>query len=108
VQAITGDGRFVAYQYDSYGDLVTVTLPDSSQCQYQYQHYSFITNNATITDSTHLISQEIKPSGRIVANAYDAMRRVVTQESTVGTNLVLYTNAYFFYTNNFTTNNYLT
>jgi RHS repeat-associated protein len=108
VQALTGDGRFVSYQYDSYGDLVTVTLPDSSQCQYAYQHYTFTTNNSTITDSTHLISQEIKPSGRVVANAYDAMRRVVTQASTVGTNLVLYTNAYFFYTNNFTTNNYLT
>lgn len=108
IQAITGDGRFIAYQYDSYGDLVTVTLPDASQCQYQYQHYTFTTNGATITDSTHLISQEIKPSGRIVANAYDAMRRVLTQASTVGTNLVLYTNAWFFYTNNFTTNNYLT
>jgi RHS repeat-associated protein len=102
IQALTGDGRFVTYVYDSYGDLITATLPDNSQCQYQYQHYSFTTNSTTVTDSYHLISQEIKPSGRVVANAYDSLRRVVTQASTVGTNLVLATNAWFFYTNNIT------
>jgi len=102
IQAMTGDARFVYYQYDNYGDLVNVTLPDSSQEQFQYQHYTFTTNNSTYTDSTHLIVQDIKPSGRILANAYDNLRRVVTQASTVGTNLVLYTNAYFFYTNNIT------
>ena len=46
--------------------------------------------------------QEIKPNGRIVANTYDPLRRVTTQASTVGTNLVLVTNAFFFYTNNVT------
>jgi YD repeat-containing protein len=102
IQAMTGDGRFVYYQYDNYGDLVNVTLPDSSQCQYQYQHYTFTTNSTTYTDSTHLISQDTKPSGRIVANAYDSLRRVVTQAATVGTNLTLVTNAYFYYTNNIT------
>jgi RHS repeat-associated protein len=102
IQAISGDGRFVNYQYDNYGDLVTVTLPDASQCQYQYQHYTFTTNSTTYTDSLHLISQEIKPNGRIVANYYDSLRRVTNQASTVGTNLVLTTNAYFYYTNNIT------
>jgi RHS repeat-associated protein len=102
IQAITGDGRFVNYSYDNYGDLVTVTLPDASQCQYQYQHYTFTTNSVTYTDSTHLISQEIKPNGRIVANYYDSLRRVTNQASTVGANLVLVTNAYFYYTNNVT------
>jgi RHS repeat-associated protein len=101
-QVMTGDGRFVYYQYDSYGDLVTVTLPDLSQEQFQYQHYTFTTNNNTYTDSTHLILQDIKPSGRIVVNAYDSLRRVVTQAATVGASLVLYTNAYFYYTNNVT------
>ena len=102
IQAITGDGRFVNYQYDNYGDLVPVTLPDASQCQDQYQHYTFTTNSTTYTDSTHLINQEIKPNGRIVANYYDSLRRVTNQASTVGTNLVLTTNAYFYYTNNIT------
>ena len=102
IQAISGDGRLVNYAYDNYGDLITVTLPDASQCQYQYQHYTFTTNSATYTDSTHLISQEIKPNGRIVANYYDSLRRVTNQASTVGTNLVLVTNAYFYYTNNVT------
>ena len=88
VQAIAGDGRFVNYQYDTYGDLVTVTLPDASQNQYQYQHYTFTTNSTTYTDSTHLISQDIKPNGRTVANNYDTLRRVINQASTVGTNLV--------------------
>jgi len=105
-QAMTGDGRFVYYQYDNYGDLINVTLPDSSQEQFQYQHYAFTATNGTTittnTDSIHLISQDIKPSGRILANAYDNLRRVVSQASTVGTNLVLYTNAYFSYTNNIT------
>lgn len=101
-QAITGDGRFVNYTYDDYGDLATVTLPDNSQCQYQYQHYTFVTNGTTYTDSYHLMTQEIKPNGRIVANNYDAMRRVTNQMATVGTNLVLVTNAYFFYSNNVT------
>ena len=101
-EAFSGDGRFVQYQYDNYGDLVNVTLPDNTQCQYQYQHYTFTTNGTTYTDSTHLIVQEIKPNGRIVANNYDAFNRVTTQASTVGTNLVLVTNAYFYYTNNVT------
>ena len=102
IQAISGDGRFVNYQYDNYGDLVTVTLPDASQWQYQYHHYTFTTNSTTYTDSDHLIIQEIKPNGRIVANNYDSLRRVTNQMSTVGTNLVLTTNAYFYYTNNIT------
>ena len=102
IQAISGDGRFVNYEYDNYGDLITVTLPDASQCQYQYQHYTYTTNGANYTDSTHLVSQEIKPSGRIVANTYDALRRVTIQASTVGTNLVLTTNGWFYYTNNMT------
>ena len=101
-QAMTGDGRFVNYLYDSYGDLTTVTLPDQSQCQYQYQHYSFTTNSVTITDSTHLITQEIKPSGRILANVYDNLRRVTSQSATVGTTLALVTNCWFYYTNNIT------
>jgi len=46
--------------------------------------------------------QEIKPNGRIVANTYDPLRRVTTPASTVGTNLVLVTNAFFLYTNNVT------
>jgi YD repeat-containing protein len=31
IQAFTADGRFVQYEYDDYGDLVTVILPDFSQ-----------------------------------------------------------------------------
>jgi RHS repeat-associated protein len=105
-QAITGDGRFVQYEYDNYGDLVTVTLPDASQCQYQYEHYTFTsTNGATIvtnTDSYHLMTQEIKPDGRTIANNYDSLRRVTNQACTCGTNLALVTNAWFYYTNNVT------
>ncbi len=106
IQAFTGDGRFVNYQYDNYGDLVNVTLADNTQYQYQYQHYNFVsTNGGVVTtniDSRHLIVQEIKPNGRIVANNYDSLNRVTNQMSTMGTNLVLVTNAYFFYTNNVT------
>jgi len=101
-QAFSQDGRFVQYQYDNYGDLVQVILPDNTQCQYQYQHYTFTTNGTTNMDSSHLMIQEIKPNGRILANAYDNLSRVTTQAATVGTNLVLVTNAYFYYTNNVT------
>lgn len=99
-EAFTGDGRFVQYQYDKYGDLTTVILPDNTQCQYTYQHYTFTNNGTNYTDSNHLMVQEVKPNGRIVANAYDSLNRVTNQASTVGTNLVLVTNAYFYYTNN--------
>ena len=27
-----GDGRWLYYDYDDYGDLMTVTLPDESTC----------------------------------------------------------------------------
>ena len=99
-QASTGDGRIVKYEYDNFGDLVTVTLPDDSKCQYEYEHYSFTTNGISIIDSDHLMTKEIKPNGRIVANVYDTLRRVTSQSATVGTNLVLVTNAWFYYTNN--------
>lgn len=99
IQAFTADGRFVRYDYDDYGDLVTVTLPDASQCQYTYDHYTF---NTTNTGSDHLLIQEIKPNGRIVANLYDSLRRVTNQSSTVGTNLALVANAFFTYNNNVT------
>ena len=101
-EAFSRDGRFVQYQYDNYGDLVRVTLPDNTQCQYQYQHYTFTTNGNSYTDSSHLMIQEIKPDGRIVANNYDTLNRITTQAATVGTNLVLVTNAYFYYTNSVT------
>src|SRR5205814_1562761 len=72
-QAFSGDGRFVQYEYDDYGDLVTVILPDFSQCQYRYQHSPFtVTNNNVVSTniySDHLMVQETKPNGRIVANA---------------------------------------
>lgn len=103
-EAFSGDGRHVKYQYDDFGDLTAVTLPDNSQWQFEYQHFSFnTTNGSTIQtnwDSYHLLTKETKPYGRVLVNAYDNLRRVTTQASTVGTNEVLVTNAYFFYTNN--------
>ncbi|HWX22414.1 MAG TPA: DUF6531 domain-containing protein [Candidatus Binatia bacterium] len=102
VQALTGDGRLLNYDYDDHGDLVTVTLPDESQINYTYQHTTGVTNSVTNIFSTHLIIEEDKPDGRVLANAYDGLRRVVTQAATVGNDLNPITNATFSYSNNFT------
>ncbi len=101
-QAYTGDGRTLTYDYDSHGDLVTVTLPDQSQINYTYEHSTVVTNGATNIVSSHLISQEQKPDGRTLANTYDSLRRVATQAATVGSDLNLVTNAIFTYSNTFT------
>jgi RHS repeat-associated protein len=104
LQAYASDQRRVLYDYDSYGDLTSVTLPDNSEVEYQYLH-NFTNSNGTNTEySTHLISQEIKPEGRTLANIYDTTvnGRVDAQLATVGGDLNLYTNAVFFYVNNVT------
>ncbi len=98
-EVIANDGRRVRYTYDNYGDLTQATLPDNSEAKYKYQHYSF-TNSIPYTDSNHLLIDELKPDGRELVNAYDSLRRVLTQASTVGINRLLVTNAWFFYTNN--------
>jgi len=103
IQVISDDDRIVGYQYDSYGDLTSVTLPDNTQWQYGYDHYSFTTNSQIYTDSDHLLISETKPDGRMVANTYDSLRRVIMQQATVGGERQLITNAWFFYTNNCTT-----
>lgn len=55
---------------------------------------------ATEPYATHLLVRESKPDGRLLVNDYDQFRRVTRQAATVGTNLALVTNAWFFYTNN--------
>jgi YD repeat-containing protein len=101
-QAYTEDGRRLTYDYDNNGDLLTVTFPDESQINYVYQHTNSVTNSVTNFFSTHLITQEQKPDGRVLANTYDSLRRVITQAATVGSDLNLVTNALFTYSNNFT------
>lgn len=105
VDAYTSDDRRVGYEYDRYGDLVTVIRPDESQIHYEYQHVPYsLTNGTTITtniDSIHLITKEIRPDGRGLQNVYDSNRRVITQLATVGQDLQYYTNSTIAYTNNF-------
>ena len=111
-EAYTGDGRRLYYDYDGFGDLVTVTLPDQSQISYAYQHTTqAVTNNSVVTlvpYSTHLIVQEIKPDGREVDNQYDSQRRVTNQLATVGQDLNLIRSASFTYNNNFVLTNIFT
>jgi RHS repeat-associated protein len=112
IEAYTGDGRRLFYDYDSFGDLVTVTLPDQSQLSYVYQHnMQSVTNGAVVTQvpySTHLIVQEIKPDGREVDNQYDDQRRVTNQLATVGQDLNLIRSASFTFSNNFVLTNSFT
>ena len=103
-EAFTKDGEHLYYQYDSYGDLIQVTLPDASKISYAYQHSTTTgTNGIAAPYSTHLITQETKPGGRILQNTYSptnsyANRQVVTQLATVGTNETPVQNGSFSYT----------
>ena len=99
ISANAADGRRVFYSYDSFGDLVSVTRPDASVVQYGYSHKP---NTGAVTTgfySEHLLIQESKPAGRILANTYDDQRRVTQQKATVGLKSALTTNASFQYTN---------
>lgn len=109
LEAYSGDGRFVDYEYDQFGDLVTVTLPDDTTREYVYQHGTqAVTNGAVVTQapySTHLIVEEDKPDGRALINAYDGQRRVTNQLSTAGQDLNPIRTATFTYANNFNLTN---
>jgi RHS repeat-associated protein len=102
VEAFSLDGRRVQYDYDRHGDLVSVTRPDGSQLHYEYQLATWTTNSVTNVYSTHLLTGEIKPDGRVLKNEYDDQRRVTNQWATVGPDLRLVRNATFRYTNDFT------
>ncbi len=108
IEAYTGDGRRLFYDYDSHGDLVKVTFPDSSEIEYEYQHQTTVTNGVTNIYSTHLVIKEIKPDGRLLKNEYDSQRRVTNQWATVGPDLKLVRNASFRYTNDFNLTNFST
>jgi RHS repeat-associated protein len=107
IDAYSGDGRWMYYNYDDYGDLVSVTLPDDTTHSYIYQHATQAVTNGVLTYSTHLIIEEDKPEGRVLQNAYDSQRRVTNQMSTAGANLVPVRTASFVFANNFVfTNSY--
>ncbi len=111
IEAYVGDGRRIKYDYDEFGDLTTVTLPDASTRSYIYQHSTqSVTNGSTVTQqpySTHLIVEEDKPDGRVLINTYDNHRRVTNQLSTAGADLIPVRTATFLYANDFNiTNSY--
>jgi hypothetical protein len=112
VDAYTGDGRWVYYTYNEYGDLTTVTRPDGSECSYDYQlGTQSVTNSGHVTPSsysTHLITEEDKPDGRELLNTYDSQRRVTNQWSTAGSSLTPILTGTFIYSNNFVLTNSFT
>lgn len=99
-EIFTNDGRRVYYAYDGFGDMISVTLPDNSVIEYDYQ----ILLDADENDepySTHLLTKITKPDGRLVVNEYDSQydpkdatfsdpkyRRIVKQYMTVGLDLI--------------------
>jgi len=105
IEAYSGDGRRLSYDFDDFGDLVTVTLPDATTRSYAYQHATqSVTNGAVVSQqpySTHLIIEEDKPDGRALINAYDNQRRVTNQLSTAGQDLTPIRTASFIYANSF-------
>jgi len=105
VEAYGSDARRVEYEYDEFGDLVRVVRPDQSEVLYEYEHSMWSTNGLTNLYSTHLLTREIKPDGRVLVNEYDDVRRVTNQLATVGVGLELVRNATFVYTNNYNPEN---
>lgn len=105
IDAYSGDGRWMYYFYDEFGDLVSVTLPDNSTRSYQYLHSTQSVTNASVVSqvpySTHLLVEEDKPDGRSIINVYDSQRRVTNQLSTAGLDLTPVRTATFVYSNNF-------
>lgn len=99
ISANAADGRRLTYNYDTYGDLTSVTRPDASVINFTYSHKPNTGTGVAGYYSEHLITQEIKPGGRILVNAYDSQRRVTQQQSTVGTNSALVVNATYQYFN---------
>ena len=108
VDAYCGDGRRLNYEYDQYGDLVTVTLPDETTRSYVYQHASQAVTNGSAYYSTHLITEEDKPDGRVLQNFYDSQRRVTNQLSTAGVDLTPVRVASFIFSNNYALTNSFT
>lgn len=108
IDAYTGDGCWLYYNYDEYGDLITVTLPDATTRSYQYLHGTQAVTNGTAFYSTHLIIEEDKPDGRALINAYDGQRRVTNQLSTAGADLTPIRTGTFIYSNNFNITNSFT
>lgn len=96
-EAFARDGRRVRYEYSDLGDLARVILPDASEWNYTYGTYTYSLNGTNRVDSDHLIVLEAKPDGRVLKNAYDGYRRVVTQAATVGADRIPITNAWFYY-----------
>jgi RHS repeat-associated protein len=105
IDAYTGDGEKVSYQYDDFGDLILAVRPDASEETYEYRHTQFTNNGTMYVDSTHLLALDFKPDGRLLQNVYDIQRRVTAQLATVGQDLNVYTNAVFTYANNFNLTN---
>lgn len=108
IDAYTGDGRWIYYDYDDYGDLVTVTLPDNSTRSYVYQHATQAVTGGIDYYSTHLLTEEDKPDGRVLQNFYDGQRRVTNQLSTAGIDLTPIRTATIIYSNNFNITNSFT
>ena len=93
--ATSGNGavRKVKYEYNDYGDLEEVTLPDNRKIIYDYKIVGFGLN----AYSTHLLTEVEETGGKKLVNHYDPLydpgdetysdakfRRVVRQDSTVG------------------------
>ena len=58
-----GDDRRVSYEYDDYGDLITVTLPDTTTRSYFYQHATMAVTNGTATYSRTCSSRRTSRTG---------------------------------------------
>jgi|GEM_PF-3220509 len=103
--ASTKDGRRVTYRYDEFGDLTQVDRPDGSWEKYEYWQSVETTYDDPMTHtgehrglgSSHLMTREVKPEGRVLKNVYDGSRRVVEQWAPVGNDNTLIKNAAFSY-----------
>jgi len=87
-EAYVKDGRRISYNYDSEGNLASVTLPNNAVTNYEYDRF-------------HRIIRETKPHGHVLENIYKE-GKVVEQRSPVGRYQHMVTSASFAYTDGLT------
>ncbi len=78
------DGRRVSYRYNTQGDLVKVTFPNTKTTLYEY-------------DSEHRLFRESNALGAVIENIFDEEGRVIEQRSPMGPYQEMVVTARFIY-----------
>ena len=90
--SVTNQGKTLGYEYDLYGNLVTMLYPDQTKVSYTYDSRNRM-NSMVERDRTHVsyeydannnLLTERRSDGLTTTNTYDAMDRTVSTKTTRG------------------------